>query len=250
MAMALEVVRAQTVQARVQVPPLRLGGTGLGDHLPRRGRRQEPVGVLDEHAGPETPELANQRLGGGGRQQPGGLALRGQLGQRRLVVGRGDDQVGLGSGGDGFGHLRCDRSPDGHDPAEGRLGIALEGPLVGGHQVGVDGRPARVGVLDDGHGTLGAARLGQLVDQAPRRVGIEDVEIGELLAPVLDHVVPPRVAPDDPVAGTVLVGVLPVAQRAGPLEGQVDGGRQDGVDRQPTSVRSRASSNQSTMAAS
>ena len=122
-----------------------------------------------------------------------------------------------------------DRPTDGHDAPEGRLGIAVEGPLVGGRQVGVDRAPHGVGVLDDGHGALVAVRPGQLVDQPPGRVGVEDVEVRELLAPVLDHVVPPRVLARDAVAGAVLVGVLAVAQRAGPLEGQVDGGRQDGV---------------------
>ena len=83
-------------------------------------------------------------------------------------------------------------------------------------------------MLDDGHGPVAGVRPAHLVDQAPGRVGVEDVQVGELLAPVLDHVVPPRVPPHDPVAGAVLVGILPVPQRTGPLEGQVDGGGKDG----------------------
>ena len=65
--------------------------------------------------------------------------------------------------------------------------------------------------------------------QPPGRIGVEDVEIGELPAPVLDDVVPPRVLADHPVAGAVLVGVLAVPHRPGPLEDQLDGlGEQDG----------------------
>ena len=96
------------------------------------------------------------------------------------------------------------------------------------------------------------------MDQPPGGVGVEDVEVGELLAPVLDHVVPPRVLTGDAVAGPVLVGVLAVAQRAGPLEGQVDGGGQEGggrleapsSDRPSGGRRARRSSSHSTMAAS
>ena len=56
---------------------------------------QEPVGVLDQDGGAEEPVLAHQRLGRRCRQQPGGLALGRELGQGLLVVGGGDDHVGL-----------------------------------------------------------------------------------------------------------------------------------------------------------
>ncbi len=134
-------------------------------------------------------------------------------------------------------------------PPKADCGIAGQGPLVGHDQVRVEGGAARVGVLDDGHGPVDSVGGGQLVDQAPGRVGVEDVEVGELLAAVLDDVVPPRVQAGDPVAGPVLVGILPVAQGAGPLEGQVDGGREDGR-LAPRLLLGPHASNQSTMAAS
>ncbi len=43
---------------------------------------------------------------------------------------------------------------------------------------------------------------------------------------MLDHVVPPAVGAEPAVAGTLLVGVLAVAQALGPLETDVDGVRQ------------------------
>ena len=79
-------------------------------------------------------------------------------------------------------------------------------------------------MLDDGHRPLGTAERGELVDQSPRRIGVEDVQVRKLLAAVLDHFLPPRMLADDAIAGSVLMRILPVAQRPGMLEGEVDGG--------------------------
>ena len=97
---------------------------------------------------------------------------------------------------------------------------------MGRRQIDVDRRAARVGVLDDRDGHVVGPGDRELVDQPPRRVRVEDVEIGELLAAVLDDLVPPGALACDAVAGTVLVRVLAVAHRRGELEGQMEGRRQ------------------------
>ena len=81
-------------------------------------------------------------------------------------------------------------------------------------------------MLDDGHCHFLATGRRELVHQPPGGVGVEDVQIGELPAAVLDHVVPPRALTHDPVASPVLVGVLAVSHRPGPLQAQVDHGWQ------------------------
>ena len=78
-------------------------------------------------------------------------------------------------------------------------------------------------MLDDGQGCDVVVRS-QLVHQAPGGVGVEEVQVGELLASVLGDVVPPRVLSMNAVAGAVLVRVLAIAQDGGALQGQVDAG--------------------------
>jgi len=55
------------------------------------------------------------------------------------------------------------------------------------------------------------------------RIGVEEVQIGQLLAAVLDHAVPPRAPTGYPVAGTALVRVLAVAKGLRTLQGEMDG---------------------------
>ena len=117
-----------------------------------------------------------------------------------------------------------DRRGQRHDPAEGRHGVALEGPVVGGQHVAGDRRPARVGVLHDDR--RGRTEVRQLVGEAPGGVGVVEVEVGQLQPAVLDHVVPPAGLPGHAVAGAPLVRVLAVAQRLGLLQRQVDRGGQ------------------------
>ncbi len=61
------------------------------------------------------------------------------------------------------------------------------------------------------------------MDDLPGRVGVVEVEVGQLHPAVLDDVVPPAVAAGLPVPRPLLVRVLPVAQVLGLLQGQVDG---------------------------
>ena len=68
--------------------------------------------------------------------------------------------------------------------------------------------------------------VAEAVDQAPGGLGVEQVEVRHGLATVDDRPVPPADLPRLPVAGTLLVRVLAVAQLAGSFEGEVQGGGQ------------------------
>src|SRR5262249_3485059 len=99
----------------------------------------------------------------------------------------------------------------------------LEGELVGGGDVAGHRGATRVGVLDDG----GGGAVAEVVHNSPRGGGIEEVEVRQRHAAVLDDAVPPARAADLPVPGALLVGVLAVPELVvGALEGEVDGGWQ------------------------
>ncbi len=61
-----------------QVAPLVVGRRPLGDDPPVAAGREEGVDVLHQHGRSEAAQLAHRRLGGGTRQQAGGLAPAGQ----------------------------------------------------------------------------------------------------------------------------------------------------------------------------
>src|SRR3546814_643705 len=126
-------------------------------------------------------------------------------------VARGDHDVGLRGGDHPLDRGLVYRVRQRDDPTEGRTLVALEGALVGvGETVG-HRRAARVGVLDDrDRGTAGGR--GEVVGEAPRGIGVEEVEVAERHAAVLLHTVPPRGRADGAVAGAGLVGVLAVAE--------------------------------------
>ena len=64
------------------------------------------------------------------------------------------------------------------------------------------------------------------MDESPRRFGVVEVEVAELLAAVLGHRVPPSGAADGPVTGSLLMRILAVPQRLRPLEREVQRARQ------------------------
>ena len=117
----------------------------------------------------------------------GGRARRAAA-QQADVLGRGKDFQGLGVElgrdhdlsehlGDLPGQRRGHRAVGRDHPAERRdrvAGVRL-GVRVG--QVGADGDPARIGVLDDGH-----ARLGEIVHRPPGRVRVHVVVVRHGLA--------------------------------------------------------------------
>ena len=74
-----------------------------------------------------------------------------------------------------------------------------------------DRDPARVGVLDDRH-----ARIGEVVDRAPRRVGVDVVVVRHLLAVQLARLGEARRPVRVGVEGRGLVRVLAVAEHRGP----------------------------------
>jgi hypothetical protein len=118
------------------------------------------------------------------------------LGQQRvdgaIGVGRSDDDVGLGGGDHLLDRGVVDRSRQGHDPAERRPRVALEGEPVRVGEVLGDGRTAGVGVLDDGDGGL-AGQLVEVVGEQPGGVGVVQVEVRQRQAAVEGEVGPPRV---------------------------------------------------------
>ena len=63
-----------------------------------------------------------------------------------------------------------------------------------------------------------AGRPVEAVHQSPSRLRVEQVEVAQRLAAVLNGLVPPSRLPPDPVAGRHLVRVLPVPQVLGPLQ--------------------------------
>ncbi len=172
--------------------------------------------------------MAPRLLGDRPRHDARGLATALQLLQGRRCVRRANNDVGLRSGRDGLGHLFGDVAPDGHHAPERTERVGLERPPVGGDEIAGHGGAARVGVLDDGHRDLaGPGVSGQLVDQPPRRVAVEDVQVGQRAARVLDHAVPPAGRPRLAVARASLVRVLSVAQQLGAFEREVQGRRED-----------------------
>ena len=94
------------------------------------------------------------------------------------VVGerRRDDHLGEDLG-DLLGHRQVDLAVGGDHPAERRDRVAGVRLAVRRGDVGADGDPARVGVLDDRH-----ARVGVVVRGPPGGVGVDVVVVGHLLA--------------------------------------------------------------------
>ena len=137
----------------------------------------EVVGVLHQQPAGELADLV-----GVGRRaaRPSSSRVFLRLAVERLdhagAVAGGDHDVGLGGGHHALDGGVVDRVRQGHDAAEGRALVALEGPLVGlGQGVG-HRRAARVGVLDDGDGRLGRGG-GEVVGEPPGGVGVEEVEV-------------------------------------------------------------------------
>ena len=109
-------------------------------------------------------------------------------------------------------------------------------------------------MLDDGHRRL-VGIAGQLVHQPPGGVAVEQVEVGQLLAAVLLHLVPPARRTRRAVARPALVRVLAVAQQGRALQGEMDGRGQHATERlfggvAPFDGPGPPASSQATMAAS
>ena len=184
-----------------------------------RAVRGDGIGRLHEQAAVDRSDVERVRARRLRREDPEVGLLR-QRRQRLVVVGRGDDDLGEHGRQRRRGGRR-QRPVDGDDAAERADRITRVGLLVGGRDVGGDGDAARVGVLDDD-----ARRFVEAVHEAPRRLGVEQVEVAELLAAVLGDGVPPAAATDGAVARRLLVRVLAVAQVLDPLEAQRQCGRQ------------------------
>ena len=145
---------------------------------------------------------------------------------------------------EGGRHLGGDGAIRSDDAAEGTHRIACVGADVGLGDVVGDGDAARIGVLDHD-----AGRVVEPMDEPPRGLGVEHVEVAEFLAAVLRHRVPPAGGPGLAVSGTLLMRVLAVSQRLRQFEGEVDRRRQAGHGRRSRRP-SVVSSNHVTIAAS
>ena len=80
--------------------------------------------------------------------------------------------------------------------------------------VGAHGSPRRVGVLDD-HGCWlvgGRTGVAEGVNEAPGRLGVEQVQIRHGLTCMDDHGVPPPRGADHAVPSTDLMGILAVPE--------------------------------------
>ena len=105
-------------------------------------------------------------------------------------VARRHDQVGLGAGDHALDRGGVDRTVESDDPTERGSLVALERALVGGCEIVGDRDATRVRVLDDR--TAGPPHFRcQVVHEAPRGVGVVEVEVAEREAAVLLDVVPP-----------------------------------------------------------
>ncbi len=216
--MAFDLTQPHQAPGQLGVGPLGVGRLPLGDDAPVGPGRGEAVRVLEEEATADLAQL--QGLGGRRRrgQDAGVLAASDErLDGPVLVAGR-DDDVGLGRGDHALDGGRVDGPVDGHDPPERGAAVALVRPLVGVGQASADRHAARVGVLDDHRGRL----VAEVVDAAPRRVGVVDVEVAERQPRVLLDGVPPARGADPAVPGAPLVRVLAVAGDLGTFEGQVE----------------------------
>ena len=114
-----------------------------------------------------------------------------------------------------LGRRLVDPAVEGDDAAEGAERVAREGALVGLQRGRAERRAARVVVLDDhARGDL------ELAHHGARRVEVQDVVVGDLLAVVLldlrQHV---HARADLRVVGGALVRVLAVGQVDDLLEG-------------------------------
>lgn len=136
------------------------------------------VARLDEEAaGHRAENLAGrQRIGQAVGQQQAQVLFGGEDGPGLLVSAGGDDHLGEDVG-DQPGVGAGQGAVDGDDAAEGRDGVALQRPGIGGRQIAAHGDAAGVGVFDDD-----AGRGLELGDQLIGGVGVGDVVVAQFLA--------------------------------------------------------------------
>ncbi len=169
------------LEGELHVFELGRGGRTLGDHLEFEILDHDIVARLDEQAARDGlgDDAAGARIGKrtGGQKAEIGLGGNDRLGlvaDRRCDDHLGEELDDLFRGG------RVEHLVERDDAAEGRGGIAGEGPLVGLDQARAGGDAAGVGVLDD---RAGRALFGrELGNQLEGRIRIIDVVVGELLA--------------------------------------------------------------------
>ena len=236
--MAFEDVRAQTSQASSRVAPRVLGGHHLRNSSPFGSRRQEPVSLLDEVPAVDLTQHETRLSRRLGSERAHVLSFAREESESVLGVTARHEDVSQRVRHDLLGERQIDIPREGNYPAEGGERIGLERtPVSGGDVAGISfhRRPTRVGVLHDGRRRPDAVEGEHLVCEAPRGFRVEEVEIRELPASVLNRRLEPASAgvgvrgasahiraTQRPVSSAPLVGVLTVPKFLCALERKMD----------------------------
>ncbi len=176
--MAFDLTCLQTRQAKSQIAQLGGRGRALGDDLGVGRRRRVAIARLDQEAARHAAQLDGaRRVAGRSRREQAEVLLGRQQHQRLRRERRRDDALEERLG-ELPTELSVDRAIHRHDAAEGRDRIGLPRPAIrlGDARLRDGGAAGRV-VLDDGGG-----RFAELGAEAQRRVEVQKVVVGELLA--------------------------------------------------------------------
>src|SRR5688572_15591296 len=134
------------------------------------------VGALNQQAPADALVLMRLRLVRERHFQHAHVCFAGEYLLRIGLDARRDDHLGKLLA-NGFGGGAVERTVEGEDAAESGHRVGREGARVSFAQVGAGRDPAGVGMLDDD-----ARRLAEALHAFPRRVGVGDVVVRELLA--------------------------------------------------------------------
>ena len=131
-----------------------------------------------------------------GRDHPHVLPLDGEAGEGTFVKRGRYEKVRERARDDLVRERLVDVAAEGHDPAEGRDRVSIQGPCIGRGKVLGNGNATRVRVLDDHRcsetaSEAEALRADQRVSKLPRRIRVEQVQVGQLPPTVLDGPFPP-----------------------------------------------------------
>ena len=193
--MAFDEVRPQTLQASSRSRHSR----SVGDRLVATCQVSGNDRKLSRSCTRKPPSVwrrLRSRRDGAGLRSPHVLALFGKARQRGILEGGGDEDVGERAGHYLVGKCPVHRTAQSDDPAESRDPIAVERPLKGRREVVRDRGPARIGVFHYRRrakpvSVAQAVGPDEFVSKLPGGFGVEQVQIGELPATVLDGVFPP-----------------------------------------------------------
>ena len=198
-----------------EVVPLFLGGLALGHHAP--AVEGDVVGCLHEEAAADRADLEVVVEVGGRLDDAHCPSVLGSEPGQRVGVVFGRDHHFREHLPQRLHEPEVGRTVEGDDASEGRERLAVVRPDVHLDDVGPDGHPTGVGVLDDGAGGLVEGE-----HEPPRSIGVGQVVVRHLAATEDLAALPPAPASCLPVERALLVRVLAVAELEGPLERERD----------------------------